>query len=585
MQLRDSYRNWETGRKDGISTAISNNSFVWLTIGNAILTETYFPSCDTISLHSIRFFINSKIDESQLPYEMFIEDENAPLYKTETRYKGLLIEKEFIPDYDASLVYIKYKFSEKTNGTFKIFPLKNKVLSFGKREVTIENENCLIQILTDFDFRFERLNDFILLNSDELTSAYLTIVFGKTEEELKNNRKNIKDFSKNRDLFERDWKVYLNSLSVSGKSTLYKRSIIALKCMEDKKHRGAVVASLAIPWGSKFPLSERNGYHLVWVRDLFFVSLAFISAGDSSFASNALLYMIHYLMRPDGSFKQNATLDGEERWNATQMDQVAFPVILAEKTGNRKLLKELTKSVNYIAIKGPYTEQERWEELGGLSPYSIVLQARALMTFFRFTKDTSYYKKAMRFLEYIKERTLSIRGELEDFYFVRITSDKADSGLLKLKSELYPPNMMVSVDFLYLVFTGFYPFFDVRIEKTVKVVDRVLRVDTGRGVSFYRYNGDVYGFDSSPPKGRLWVLLTAERGIFEYMKGEYKSAFSYLESIERFATKTFLLPEQVFESGMASESATPLAWSHAKYIILYDILYHSKKVDFSNPFF
>lgn len=584
MQLRDSYKNWETGRKDGISTAISSNSLVWFTIGNGILTETYFPSCDIISLHSLRFFINSQLDESQLPYETLTQDENAPLYKTETRYEDLLIEKEFVPDYDASVIYIRYRFNKKTNGTFKIFPFLNKVISFENKEIILKNENCLILILTNFNFRFEQLNDFVLLNCDRLTSAYLTIVFGKTEEELKDNKKNIKDFLKNRDRFARDWKIYLNSLNASGKSTLYKRSIIALKCMEDKKHRGAVVASLALPWGSKFPLSERNGYHLVWVRDLFFASLAFISAGDSSFAGDSLAYMIHYLMRPDGSFKQNATLDGEERWNATQMDQVAFPIILAEKTGSTNLLKELTKSVNYIAIKGPYTEQERWEEIGGLSPYSIALQARALMAFFRFTKDASYYKKAMRFLEYVKEKTLSIKGKLEDFYFVRITSDNADSGLLELKGELYPPNGMVSADFLYLVFTGFCPYFDVRIEKTVKVVDRVLRVDTGRGVSFYRYNGDVYGFDSSPPKGRLWVLLTAERGIFEYMKGDYKSAFSYLESIERFATRTFLLPEQVFESGMASESATPLAWSHAKYIILYDILYHSKKVDFSNPF-
>ncbi len=584
MQLKDNYRNWETGRKDGISTAISSNSLVWFTIGNGILTETYFPSCDTISLHSLRFFVNCQIDESQLPYETSVEDESAPLYKTRTRYEDLIIEKEFVSDHDASVVYVQYRFSKKTNGTFKIFPFINKVISFRNREIILRNENCIILILTDFDFMFEMLNDFVLLNSNGLISACLTLVFGKTEEELNNNKKKIKSFIRNRDKFARDWRIYLNSLNVSGKSTLYKRSIITLKCMEDKKHRGAAVASLALPWGSKFPLSERNGYHLVWVRDLFFASLAFISAGDTSFASDSLAYMIHYLMRPDGSFKQNAILDGEERWNTTQMDQVALPIILAERTGSTGLLKELTKSINYITIKGPYTEQERWEELGGLSPYSIALQARALMTFFKFTGDTGYYEKAMNFLNYVREKTLSVKGKFEDFYFVRITSDNADSGLLELKGELYPPNIMVSTDFLYLVFTGFYPFFDARIEKTVQVVDRFLRVDTGKGVSFYRYNGDVYGFDSIPPKGRLWVLLTAERGIFEYMKGDYKSAFRYLESVEGFATKTFLLPEQVFEDGMASESATPLAWSHAKYIILYDILFHNKKVDFSNPF-
>jgi glucoamylase len=109
------------------------------------------------------------------------------------------------------------------------------------------------------------------------------------------------------------------------------------------------------------------------------------------------------------------------------------------------------------------------------------------------------------------------------------------------------------------------------MQNSVEAVDSLLKVDTGKGVSFYRYNGDVYGFDnSSHPEGKLWVLLTAERGIFELMKGN--GARKYLTAIEQFATPTYLLPEQVFEDGMPTESAMPLAWSHASYIILYELL-------------
>ncbi len=39
---------------------------------------------------------------------------------------------------------------------------------------------------------------------------------------------------------------------------LYKRSVIAIKTAEDKTHRGAVVASLVIPWGSKAPFSKKT---------------------------------------------------------------------------------------------------------------------------------------------------------------------------------------------------------------------------------------------------------------------------------------------------------------------------------------
>ncbi len=55
------------------------------------------------------------------------------------------------------------------------------------------------------------------------------------------------------------------------------------------------------------------------------------------------------------------------------------------------------------------------------------------------------------------------------------------------------------------------------------------------------------------------MFLTAERGIFELMRGN--DARKYLTAIEQFAAPTYLLSEQVFEDGTPTESATPLAFA------------------------
>jgi len=584
-QLKDNFQNWETGKKDGVSTSISRDSFVYFTIGKGILTETYFPSPDTITLHSLRFFINSQIDESQFPYETKIEDSDSPLYKIISSADDLIIEKEFVPGSEASFLYIKYDFSKKTSGSFKIFPFIEKVISVEKHQVLIKAENSYIMFLTDFNFAFEQVGGFFLLHCKNLKNALIKILFGKTEDELLEGLRQSRDFESSKQFFNDSWTSFINLLEVTGKSFLYKRSLINLKVMEDKKHSGAVVASLALPWGSKFPLTEKNGYHLVWVRDIFFVSLAFFSAGENHFPSKSLDYMLNYLMRSNGSFKQNATILGEERWDATQMDQVAFPIILSYKIRRDDIIKRLSLSAECIFNHGPETEQERWEEIGGFSPYSMSLQARALELYSNVTHQEHYSNQAKVYKRLISQKTLSLEGIFGEMYFVRISKGNPDERekTIELKGKHFAPIEMISTDFLYTVFTGIYPSFDMRVNKSVEVVDKLIRFETPKGISFYRYNGDIYGFDEGTPKGRLWVILTAERGIFEYMKGNYIEAERCLLSVENFSTNTYLLPEQVFEDGSPTESATPLAWSHASYIILYDILFHNKAVSFKEP--
>jgi glucoamylase len=117
---------------------------------------------------------------------------------------------------------------------------------------------------------------------------------------------------------------------------------------------------------------------------------------------------------------------------------------------------------------------------------------------------------------------------------------------------------------------------------SVRVIDQVLKVDTPFGPAWRRYNHDGYGDreDGEPyadwGQGRAWPILTGERGHYELALGHDPAP--YLRAMEKFATPTGLLPEQIWdeadrpdlhlEFGRPTESATPLAWAQAEYITL-----------------
>ena len=136
--------------------------------------------------------------------------------------------------------------------------------------------------------------------------------------------------------------------------------------------------------------------------------------------------------------------------------------------------------------------------------------------------------------------------------------------------------------FLELVRYGIRKPGDPLIEDSLRVVDAVLKVDTPFGPCWRRYNHDGYGQreDGGPFQGwgygHAWPLLTGERGHYELAAG--RDVQPYIRAMERFATSTKLLPEQVWALpdlpkahmgfGRPTGGAMPLAWAHAEYIKL-----------------
>jgi glucoamylase len=386
---------------------------------------------------------------------------------------------------------------------------------------------------------------------------------------------------------------------------LYRASRAILLAHEDKVYPGAFIASLSIPWGAAKGDEDRGGYHLVWTRDLFHTANALAASGSSDAPARALIYLATR-QRPDGGFPQNFWVDGTSYWQGMQLDEVALPILLARRLGTGQGLGQFDPfpmgraAVRFIIEQSPVTQQDRWEEVSGYSPATLAICIAALTTACH-GPAADFMQEYADFLESHVERwTVTTDGTLVPGiprHYVRIRpatvgdptpNEGPRMGTLRLLNlppgapDEFPAEEIVDGGFLELVRFGIRRADDPIIVDSVRVIDRVLKVDTPFGPVWRRYNHDGYGDrDDGGPysdwgKGRAWPLLTGERGHYELAAG--RDPTPYLRTLEKLATPTGLLPEQVWdeadrpnlhlELGRPTESATPLAWAHAEYITL-----------------
>ncbi|HEY0461664.1 MAG TPA: glycoside hydrolase family 15 protein [Pyrinomonadaceae bacterium] len=478
----------------------------------------------------------------------------------------------------------------------------------------------------------------------------LYLGFGKTSQEALTNAQNskIKGFAKVQTEYERGWADYVKTLPrVEPKyQAQFNMAAMVLKAFEDKQTRGGNVASLSVPWGGGNNGNETTtGYHLVWSRDLYQVATAYMALGDKASATRALEYLFKYQQRTDGSFPQISWLDGRSVGDSIQMDEISYPLILAYqlgKTDKTTFEKNIKKSAEYIVKNGPYTKQERWEEEAGFSPSTIAAEIAGLVCAAEIARINGDEVSARRWLETadrwqasVENWTATRTGKYGDGnYYLRLSQNgKPDSGeRLELGNGAgtFDEREIVDAGFLELVRLGVKSPDDALIQKSLAVVDKVLKVKTPNGEAWYRYNHDGYGdtyegnrwnWDTTwRGNGHLWTLLSGERGQYELalyaqtknrifqeklksvpivvlrpVKNTSKSAppnsnlgkaFKRLDAMLAFSNAGLMIPEQIWdraeipkkidygfipptlEFGEGNGSATPLAWSMAQFIRL-----------------
>ena len=189
-----------------------------------------------------------------------------------------------------------------------------------------------------------------------------------------------------RNAYDKGWADYVTTLpKVDPKyQAQFNMAAMHLKVNEDKTNRGANIASLTVPWGGGDNANENNigGYHLIWSRDLYQVATAYMALGDREAAERALDFLLKVQQKPDGSFPQNSYLDGKPFWGSLQMDEVAYPLIMAYqlgKTDKATWENHVKRAADFIVRNGPATPQERWEEEAGYSPSTIAAEIAGLV--------------------------------------------------------------------------------------------------------------------------------------------------------------------------------------------------------------
>jgi glucoamylase len=437
-------------------------------------------------------------------------------------------------------------------------------------------------------------------------SFTLALGFGRSgTEALANARASLRQgFARARHEYEAGWHGYLKPLRrVDAK---YQQQLnfaaLTLKALEDKTYSGAMIASPSIPWGGGPNANEPtiSGYHAVWSRDLYQVATAFLALGDRAAANRALDYLFRVQQKPDGSFPQNSWVDGRPIGGGLQLDQVALPLVLAyqlQRSDRTTWLKHIKPAADFILRQGPATEQERWEEKPGYSPSTIAAEIAGLVCaaeIAALNRDQSsaklYLTKADEWARAVENWTAASNGpQAKERYFLRITenNDPNDGARIEINSGggTYDEREIVDAGFLELVRLGIRPADDPLIVKSLAIVDELIKVETPAGAGWYRYNHDAYGecadggdYDGRTGAGRLWTLLSGERGEYDVARGDPASARRRLDAMMVFANDGMMLPEQVWDRdgsprpelrfGEGTGSATPLAWSMAQFIRL-----------------
>jgi glucoamylase len=337
-----------------------------------------------------------------------------------------------------------------------------------------------------------------------------------------------------------------------------------------------------------------------------------LAAGNLESPFRALIYL-SVCQQEDGSFPQNFWIDGEPYWRGIQLDEVAFPILLAWHLRRRDALRDfdpypmVVRAARYIVSHGPCTQQERWEELSGYSPSTLASVIAALICAACFAHERGDETTA-RFLEeyadflecHVEAWTVTTQGTLVPGitrHYIRIQpadvndpdhEEDPNRGFILIPNRppgsqyTFPATEIVDAGFLELVRFGIRKPGDPLIVDSLQVVDSVLRVETPFGPCWRRYNYDGYGqkedggsFDGWG-NGGAWPLLTGERGHCELAAGHDVKPF--IAAMEGFASATGLLPEQVWDwpdrpdahmyLGRPTGAAMPLMWAHAEYIKL-----------------
>ena len=661
---------WTSSKKDAVGTAYSSSSRIWFTASHGTLNEIYYPTIDHPQTRDMEllftdeetFFHEEKRD---LNYDLHYVDENALAIRVCARDIGgrYTVTKEFItdPHQPVVLMNVSIEGDEDVLSRLKCYALLAPHLDGGgagnsARSLEIAGQRCMlawknnVSLAFGADCGFSRSSCGYVGSSDgyQDLSAHMRMTwnFGQAtdgnialmgEIDVAKHRQftiaiSLGDghhsalasmmqtlampFTEHRARFIDQWHRALPPADLAAASTdggrLMRASHFVILAHEDKTYSGAFIASASIPWGASKSDDDLGGYHLVWTRDMVQSATALLACGHVETARRALVYLA-CAQHPDGGFAQNFWIDGTPYWTGIQLDEVAFPIILAWRLwkinglGTFDVIPFVTAAAAFLVRFAPVTQQERWEENAGYSPSTLAAVISALVCAADLSRAHGGAEVGTFLEEYadwieahLDEWTTTTHGVLHPdikYHYMRIRppaegepfhNDNVPVGMIHIANRApdeksdFEAREVIDAGFLELVRYGVRRPDDPLITDSLRVVDATLKIETPFGDCWRRYNHDGYGQrkDGGPycgwGQGRAWPILAGERAHFELAAGI--DVTPHISALERFSSVGGMLPEQVWDHadlpsegmyfGRSAGSAQPLVWAHAEYLKL-----------------
>jgi glucoamylase len=636
---------WTPADKHGFVTSATRPSRVWQTLRQRSITETFWPNLGTPAVRDLRFVVTdgrtfTDVDATTPGRVVPTADSLAVTQINENARWQLT--KEVITDPRRNAVLINVRLASKSGAPLRLYAVLDPALSNTPDDdhvrggIASDRHGAVVMLREGgartvsgykgtrsdplrllrrhrFPHRTARRRGNVVMAMRVRPTDTIALGFGRHKLDASDAAREAlgAGFNPTAVRFAAGWQSYLGRYPVplsvpADLAPLYDHSLMVMHASEDKAHPGAGVASPTMPWAwGRLTIDDPSApYHLVWARDLYQVATAQIAAGDTDAANRALDFLLDVQQKADGSFPQNSEVNGKPHWTSLQLDEVAFPIVLAWQLGRRdaKTYAKLKRAADVIVRKGPKTEQERWENQDGWSPATIAAEIAGLVCaadIARANGDTTaatrYEQTADHFQQTVEGWTATRNGPYSDQrYYLRVTKNgKPDTGKTYAIGDGGPgaidQRRVVDPSFLELVRLGVKAPDDPTILNTIGVVDDQLGVTTPNGTFWHRFSFDGYGEtrtgapwdlskdDTFATVGRLWPLFAGERGEYELAAG--RPATDQLRAMANAANDGLMLPEQVWDgqlptgdrgaqAGEGTRSATPLAWTHAQFVRL-----------------
>lgn len=659
---------WTSSAKDTVGTAYSASSRVWFTVSHGILNEIYYPTIDRPQVRDMELLITDGetfFHEEKRDFEHkfeYIDADSLAVRITSRAPDGrYTIIKEMIsdPHYPVVLTHVRLEGDEKILSKLKVYALlaphlegggagnsARAVIVAGKRVLLAWKNNTSLAMAVHggfsrtscgfvgksdgwqdlkanckMDWEFGSAFDGNVAVMGEVDPRYardftIAIGFGEGHHGALASAMGslATPFAQHLKRFIEQWHRLSSPTKLAAhsqdKGRLMQISHNIVLAHEDKTFAGAFIASASIPWGYAMGDADLGGYHLVWTRDMVQSATALLACGRIESARRALVYLA-CTQKPDGCFAQNFWVNGTPYWSGVQLDEVAFPIVLAwrlwkvDGLGAFEVLPFVEKAAGFLVRYAPVTEQERWEETPGYSPSTLAIVISALIC----AADMARAYDSAPLAEFLEGHADWIESHLEEWtvtddgvldpevkrYYMRIrppqcgdpyAHDDCGKNMVPISNrepgevDTFEARGIVDGGFLELVRYGVRAADDPLIMDTLKVIDRILKVETPNGPCWRRYNHDGYGQrkDGGPflgwGQGRAWPLLTGERAHYELAAG--RDVKPLIAAMERFASTGGMLPEQIWDApdkdglvlGGPAGSAMPLVWAHSEYLKL-----------------